>query len=365
MSLINEALKKAQKKQAETDAAKEGKMLPPEIGVPASPPPPKPPPAAPPAASPEPDPEPSASSPSQPRLSFGGGKAVAGVAGVVGLAVVVWVFTRGDDSDAATEDSMVAVQRTPSVVIETETEPAPEPAATKAGQPVHPATETPAVVEARVPDAMKREEEAELPAGDTPDDVGRAEAEEVTTVAVEFAGEQQSITGRIAELKQERSTGPSGRIETVEVSMGSSVPSAVATPPVAVDTVPSREAAPTGISPPAAASSETSLRSRVEARLAATEAERRVTILEQATPTEVTTSRADNTAPDTAVLAYLESARVTGVRASSTDPKVLMNNRVYRLYDTVDQVLQLRVTKITPRELEFTDARGYVYKKSF
>jgi hypothetical protein len=69
--------------------------------------------------------------------------------------------------------------------------------------------------------------------------------------------------------------------------------------------------------------------------------------------------------PNAAVLAFLENARVTGVRASATDPKVLMNNRVYRLYDTVERALELRVTKITPRELQFTDARGYVYTKAF
>jgi hypothetical protein len=53
------------------------------------------------------------------------------------------------------------------------------------------------------------------------------------------------------------------------------------------------------------------------------------------------------------------------VRASATDPKVLMNDRVYRLNDVVDRDLQLRIIGIAPRELRFRDARGYVYTKTF
>ncbi len=66
-----------------------------------------------------------------------------------------------------------------------------------------------------------------------------------------------------------------------------------------------------------------------------------------------------------AVVPYLDTAKVTGVRASATDPKVLMNNRVYRLNDIVDSDLQLKITAISSRELQFTDSRGYVYTKAF
>ena len=74
---------------------------------------------------------------------------------------------------------------------------------------------------------------------------------------------------------------------------------------------------------------------------------------------------ATETISDPAVLTYLEETQVTGVRASTTDPKVLMNGRVYRLNDMVERSLQLRVTKIDSRQLQFTDARGFVYTKSF
>ena len=69
--------------------------------------------------------------------------------------------------------------------------------------------------------------------------------------------------------------------------------------------------------------------------------------------------------PQAAVLRYLERSRVTGVRLSTTDPKVLFNDRVYRLNDVVDRDLQLRVVSIADRELRFQDAQGYVYTKSF
>ncbi|MCC5022502.1 MAG: hypothetical protein J6386_06765 [Candidatus Synoicihabitans palmerolidicus] len=71
-------------------------------------------------------------------------------------------------------------------------------------------------------------------------------------------------------------------------------------------------------------------------------------------------------APSEAVVSYLERSKVTGVRTSATDPKVLMNDRVYRLEEFVDRDLQLRVIAIEPRELKFRDPRGvYVYPKTF
>lgn len=66
-----------------------------------------------------------------------------------------------------------------------------------------------------------------------------------------------------------------------------------------------------------------------------------------------------------AILAFLERARVTGVRVSASDPKVLMNDRVYRLNEMVDRDLKLRVISIRDRELQFRDPQGYVYTKSF
>ena len=71
------------------------------------------------------------------------------------------------------------------------------------------------------------------------------------------------------------------------------------------------------------------------------------------------------TIPNAAVLNFLERARVSGIRVSDTDPKVLMNDRVYRLNEFVDRDLQLRVIEINPRELRFQDTQGHVYRKTF
>ena len=87
--------------------------------------------------------------------------------------------------------------------------------------------------------------------------------------------------------------------------------------------------------------------------------------------TDVPTARgmpkasAQSTVPNAAVLNFLERVRVSGIRVSDTDPKVLMNDRVYRLNEIVDRDLQLRVIEISPRELRFQDVHGHVYRKTF
>ncbi|MBC8040362.1 MAG: hypothetical protein H7Y06_07465 [Opitutaceae bacterium] len=65
-----------------------------------------------------------------------------------------------------------------------------------------------------------------------------------------------------------------------------------------------------------------------------------------------------------AVYEFLEKLRVSGVRASATDPKVIMNDRVFRLNDIVDKTLQLRLTRVDNSALIFSDASGFEYRKS-
>lgn len=62
---------------------------------------------------------------------------------------------------------------------------------------------------------------------------------------------------------------------------------------------------------------------------------------------------------------FLEKLRVSGIRASDTDPKVIMNDRVYRLNDIVDRTTQLRLTRIEASTLTFVDASGFEYRKNF
>jgi hypothetical protein len=64
-----------------------------------------------------------------------------------------------------------------------------------------------------------------------------------------------------------------------------------------------------------------------------------------------------------AVYEFLEKLRVAGVRASSTDPKVIMNDRVFRLNDIVDKPLQLRLIRVDNIALTFSDPSGFEYKK--
>ena len=62
---------------------------------------------------------------------------------------------------------------------------------------------------------------------------------------------------------------------------------------------------------------------------------------------------------------FLETLRISGIRVSDTDPKVIMNDRVFRLNDLVDRATQLRLTKVEPSTLTFVDATGYEYRKNF
>lgn len=65
------------------------------------------------------------------------------------------------------------------------------------------------------------------------------------------------------------------------------------------------------------------------------------------------------------IAAYVDKARVTGIRTSENISKVLMNDKVYRLNDVVDRKLGLRLVKIAPDSLTFADANGATYVKNF
>jgi hypothetical protein len=65
------------------------------------------------------------------------------------------------------------------------------------------------------------------------------------------------------------------------------------------------------------------------------------------------------------VVEFLDRLRIAGVRPSATDPKVLMNDRVYRQQDIVNRDLGLRITGITESKLTFVDESGYVYTRPF
>lgn len=70
-------------------------------------------------------------------------------------------------------------------------------------------------------------------------------------------------------------------------------------------------------------------------------------------------------APDERVAAFVEAIRVTGIRSSGTESRVLMNERVYRVNDIVDRALGVRLIKVASDSLTFSDANGITYEKHF
>jgi hypothetical protein len=69
--------------------------------------------------------------------------------------------------------------------------------------------------------------------------------------------------------------------------------------------------------------------------------------------------------PDERVAAFVESLRVTGIRSSGNDSRVLMNEKVYRVNELVDRTLGVRLVKVGTDSLTFADANGATYVKYF
>ena len=70
--------------------------------------------------------------------------------------------------------------------------------------------------------------------------------------------------------------------------------------------------------------------------------------------------------PDERINLFLDGLRITAVRMQpGGDSRVMMNDRVFRLNDVVDRTLNLRLTKVDPNQLTFTDANGHIYGKFF
>lgn len=64
-------------------------------------------------------------------------------------------------------------------------------------------------------------------------------------------------------------------------------------------------------------------------------------------------------------ITYIEGLRIAGIRASATDSKVLMSDRVYRVGDTVEHELGLKLIGITANSLTFEDEHGGRYTRQF
>lgn len=359
MSLINEALKKAQKQRQE-EAARPG-----DPGQ-AEPPPPPIPPKAPPASpfAPEPDPVPVRQI-RRDHASGGRGKLIVIGGGVLAILVIGWWALTGSDApvevalspDTTTDLSAREVSSeslavtSPSVVERgknTSVEPAHVPEEKMIVEPpVAVVFETREVLgriaevnreptNTEVSAAARISQEAAEPKIEAAPLMAEAPVRLMTEAPTPAAAEQP-------ELKQVAL--PIEQAPAVLVQVEEPIPAPITqAPSVQVKSVEpgSLPVKPSSSSEPAA-----------------------VIVTEKESAVGAATDPGSLAEANPAVLAYLESAKVTGVRASATDPKVLMNNRVYRLEDVVDRDLQLRITGIASRELQFTDARDFVYTKSF
>ena len=66
---------------------------------------------------------------------------------------------------------------------------------------------------------------------------------------------------------------------------------------------------------------------------------------------------------DPRILAFLDAARIQGIRSVADDAKLLMYSKVFRAGTVVDRELGLKLVQILPNELVFEDARGIQYRK--
>jgi hypothetical protein len=85
------------------------------------------------------------------------------------------------------------------------------------------------------------------------------------------------------------------------------------------------------------------------------------------TPTvAVAPTPSEPAAPSLRMIEAIEALRVAGIRAGTgSDAKVLMNDRVYRIGDTVDHALGIKLTAVTANSLSFRDASGATYTRNF
>lgn len=69
--------------------------------------------------------------------------------------------------------------------------------------------------------------------------------------------------------------------------------------------------------------------------------------------------------PDEQVINYIRSLNVNAIRMAGKDSKVFMNKKVFRLNSTVNSELQIKILKINPKQIVFIDNVGIKYIKRF
>jgi hypothetical protein len=126
----------------------------------------------------------------------------------------------------------------------------------------------------------------------------------------------------------------------------------VAIPTTPVTPAPT-EATPASVPEPAAAVTTTPVPAAAPAPAAVTTPQIRIASIDEDTAA----------ARETAAYSVINAMRISGIRGTGTDSRVLIDGRVYRINSVVDRTLGLRLTAVEADRLLFTDSRGTVFTR--
>ncbi len=142
-------------------------------------------------------------------------------------------------------------------------------------------------------------------------------------------------------------------------------PTKDATPPTPPDTAPSVATSEPGPSTPADANAPAQ-EGPLPIAFAMPEQPVTVAATETANPDEAPAEMSSPGAEgDPAVLAFLNASRIAGVKVAGKQSRVLMNNQVFFVGSVVDPNTRLRIKAIENSEIEFIDESGLEYRKRF
>jgi hypothetical protein len=153
--------------------------------------------------------------------------------------------------------------------------------------------------------------------------------------------------------------GPAAALPSLAIAKSAAAPAAVSVAPAAIVPIisapspvatKSPELAPAVLTPAAAVP--------VAAAPAAADAS-------SASGQPVTVKRTKTADADPRIIAFVDAIRVTGIRSSGSESKVLMNDKVFRVNDIVERLLNVRLTAVETDSLTFVDDNGVVYTKNF
>ncbi len=157
-----------------------------------------------------------------------------------------------------------------------------------------------------------------------------------------------------------REPAPAPVAAKVEPASASAPATATVAPSTSPEKATSPTAAPLTVSAPAPAAAEPALITVSTRPADPTPAQPEAAASETARPAAGPAPK-----PSLRMINAIEAYRIAGVRASGADSKVLMNDRVFRIGDTVDHELAIRITAVTANSISFVDDTGATYTRNF